>query len=176
MQYHLLSTIIGFIIGISSNYLFLLLMGKYLRPSIDISQYISKTKKNETTYYSFKFINKTKVEIIDVRISAMFLKSSGDLGGKNLDGKEIELLYSFYPSVTSKKNKKDKQDYNLHALRVNTKDNLEDKWTDTSSFIRMTITAKHSLTGLGKTFIKDFDSNDCITDKKFLSGNELEVK
>ena len=66
--------------------------------------------------------------------------------------------------------------HNLHAMRVRTVDDLEEYWTDESCFVRLTIMAKHSLSGLNKVFVKDYLSKDCITTKKFLSGNNLGVK
>lgn len=65
--------------------------------------------------------------------------------------------------------------HNLHAVRIRTTDNIEQMWSDTSSFIRLSIIAKHSLSGFNKVFIKDFLNKDCITEKRFLSGNDLTV-
>jgi len=51
----------------------------------------------------------------------------------------------------------------------------EEKWTDKSSFIKLTIIAKHSLSGLNKVYSKEFYSVDCITEKQFVSGDSLKV-
>ena len=60
-------------------------------------------------------------------------------------------------------------------MRIRTTDNLEKDWTDEPSFKRLTIIVKHSLSGLNKVFVKDFLSKDCISTKKFLSVNDLNV-
>ena len=41
--------------------------------------------------------------------------------------------------------------------------------------IRLTIIAKHSLSGFTDVFVKDFHTKDAITSKKFKSGDSLEV-
>lgn len=71
-------------------------------------------------------------------------------------------------------NKKDDK-HNLHAIRIRTTNDIEQQWTDDSSFIRLTIMAKHSLSGLNRVFSRDFHNKDCITTKKFVSGDDLTV-
>ena len=44
----------------------------------------------------------------------------------------------------------------MHAQRVSTLENLEAKWTDKSSFIKLTIISKHSLSGLNRVYSKEF--------------------
>ena len=169
----ILSLFIGITSGLIASYLFLMGFLKRKRPIIEISSHISKIKYDGETNYLFKFVNKTKSEIFDVHIEPTFYKPVGDISGRNLKGKDITLKDNFVAyipcdAVTDI--------HNLHAMRIRTTDNLEKKWIDESSFIRLTIIAKHSLSGLNKVFVKDFLSKDSITTKKFLSGNDLGVK
>lgn len=48
-------------------------------------------------------------------------------------------------------------------------------WSDASSYIRLTVIAKHSLSGFTNIFVQDFYSKDAITTKKFKSGDDLGV-
>ncbi|WP_341221030.1 hypothetical protein [Polaribacter atrinae] len=169
----IVSLFVGVISGLIASYLFLMGFLKRKRPMIEISNYISKIQYDGETNYLFKFINKTKSEIFDIHIEPTFYKPVGDISGRNLKGKDIKLkdnFIAYMPCDTSI------DEHNLHAMRIRTTDNLEKNWTDESSFIRLTIIAKHSLSGLNKVFVKDFLTKDCISTKKFLSGNDLSVK
>lgn len=167
------SIVIGILSGFVASYIFLRFYLKYQRPKIDISNYISKVSVDGEVSYFFKFVNRTSSEIFDVHIEPTFYKPVGDFNGRNLFGKDITLIDNYAAYIPYEK----KNDmHNLHAMRVRTLDNLEAFWEDESSFVRLTIMAKHSLSGLNKVFVKDYLSKDCITSKKFLSGNNLEVK
>ena len=168
----LISLVLGVIAGIIASYLFLMYFLKKKKPIIEISGFISKTVFDGETNYFFKFVNKTDSEIFDIRVEPTFYKPVGDLGGKNLQGKDIVLKDNYFMQMPCNK---ENDIHNLHAKRVRTLTNLEEKWTDDSSFIRLTIIAKHSLSGMSKVFFKDFNSRECITEKKFLSGDDLSV-
>ncbi|MFV5686375.1 hypothetical protein ACM55I_13105 [Flavobacterium sp. GB2R13] len=168
-----ISLLIGIISGLIASYLFLIFYLKKKRPIIKISNYISKIEYKGEINYFFKFINATNSEIFDIHIETTFYKPVGDFNGSNLVGNDITLKDNFSAYIPCE-NKNDS--HNLHAMRVRTVDEIEKDWIDESSFIRLTIIAKHSLSGLNKVFHKDFLSKDCITTKKFLSGNSLDVK
>ncbi|MNQ75342.1 hypothetical protein D3C85_901330 [compost metagenome] len=90
----------------------------------------------------------------------------------NIQGKDILLKDNFISYIPCKK----KSDANsLHAMRVRTTEDLESNWSDTSSYIRLTVIAKHSLSGFTDIFVKDFYSKDAITTRKFKTGDNLDV-
>lgn len=167
-----ISIIAGIISGLIASYLFLMYFLKNKKPIIEISQHINKSEFKGETNYFFKFINKTDSEIYDVRVEPTFYKPVGDIKGRNLRGTDIKLKDNFFMYIPC--NEKDDK-HNLHAIRIRTTNNLEEHWTDDSSFIRLTIMARHSLSGLNKVFTKDFHNKDCITTKKFVSGDDLSV-
>jgi len=169
----ILSLLIGIGAGLIASYLFLMRFLNKKRPIIEISDYISKVNFKGEENYLFKFVNKTDSEIFDVHIEPTFYKPVGDFNGRNLLGKDIVLKDDFASYIPCNK---EVDIHNLHAMRVRTIEDLELDWTDESSFIRLTIIAKHSLSGLNKVFVKDYLTKDCITTKKFLSGNDLGVK
>jgi len=173
MEFPLLSLLFGTISGLIASYLFLMFFLKRKRPKIDISPHISKIEIDGETNFLFKFINKTETEIFDIHIETMFYKPIGDVNGSNLRGKDIKLKDDFMAYIPAELIQ---DTHNLHAIRLRTTEDLISKWSDESSFIRLTIIAKHSLSGLNKVFFKDFLSKDCISTKKFLSGNNLNVK
>ncbi|MHA8084231.1 hypothetical protein U8695_01510 [Aquirufa antheringensis] len=118
-------------------------------------------------------MNLTPAVIFDVRVELTFYKPVGDFKGNNLQGSDIKLKDNFIAYIPRSN---DNDSFNLHAMRLRTTDNLPDLWKDKSSFIRLTIIGKHALSGFNQVFVKDFLSVDCITTKKFQSGNYLTVK
>ncbi|WP_433829873.1 hypothetical protein [Flavobacterium anhuiense] len=105
-------------------------------------------------------------------MSLLFTNKLGGVGGMNIQGKDIELKDDFI-SYIPPKNKNDNN--SLHAMRVRTTEDLEMNWGDASSYIRLTVIAKHSLSGFTNIFVKDFYSKDVITTRKFKSGDDLDV-
>jgi hypothetical protein len=135
------------------------------KPIIAISENISLVKFNGEDNYTFKFVNLTP--------ELTFYKPVGDFKGNNLQGSDIKLKDNFIAYIPRSN---DNDSFNLHAMRLRTTDNLPALWKDKSSFIRLTIIGKHALSGFNQVFVKDFLSVDCITTKKFQSGNYLTVK
>jgi hypothetical protein len=127
---------------------------------------------DEKENYLFKFVNFTNCDIFDVNIELTLFKPVGQLDGKNLKSKDIKLKDNFIAYVPFEKKS---DDYNLHAMRLRTEENLEMLWNDHSSFIRISIVAKHSVSGMSIVQTHDYLSIDCITERKFNSGNDLAV-
>ncbi|MEP6804473.1 MAG: hypothetical protein ABI892_08115 [Flavobacterium sp.] len=168
----ILGIIVSILTGVISSYLFLMYFLNRKRVKIEISSHISKVTFEGQTNYFFKFINKTKSEIFDIRVEPTFYKQVGGVGGMNIQGKDIVLEDNFISYIPCRK----KSDTNsLHAMRVRTTEDIESNWIDTSSYLRLTVIAKHSLSGFTDIFVKDFYSKDVITTKKFKSGDDLGV-
>lgn len=168
-----ISLLVGIISGLIASYVFLALFLDRKRPNIEISEWISKTVINEKENFLFKFVNLTEKEIFDVRVEATFYQPFGDLDGMNYRLKDIELKDNFIAYMPCQA----KDDtHNLHCARIRAIDKLDTQWQNDSSFIRFTVIAKHSLTGLNKVFVRDFHHKNRITNKSFVSGNSLNVK
>jgi hypothetical protein len=97
----------------------------------------------------------------------------GTFNGSNLQGRDIKLKDNFIAYVPSER---DTDQFSLPAVRIRTIEPLEETWLDESSFIRLTIIAKHALSGFNKVFVQDYPSKDRISSGKFLSGNSVELK
>jgi len=173
METHFISLVIGILSGLLASYLFLFYYLGRKKPEILISDHISKVDFKGEVNYFFKFVNKTDSEIFDVRVEATFFKPVGDVNGTNLQGTDIELKDSFFMYIPM--NTKEDQ-HNLHCMRLRTIEDLEGKWTDDSSKIRLTIIARHALSGFNKVFYKEYNSKRCISEKQFISGDSLEIK
>jgi len=169
---NLCGLLIGIVAGVIASYIFLT---KYLKnkvPDVKISELISFREFQGEWNYFLKFINHTDCEIFDVRVELTLYKPIGDINGTNLQGTDIVLKDNFF-SYLSKSDINDER--NLHALRVRTTEDILGMWTDQSSFLRLTVIARHSLSGLNKVFVNDYKSKDLIVKKKFMSGDDLGV-
>lgn len=173
MVSYLLSLIIGVGTGVVASHIYLSVYLKRKKPKIVISKYISKVEKDGETNYVFKFINNTKCEIYDVNVEVDLLKPIGDIQGRNLKKESISLKGGSISYIPPKK-KNDNR--NLHAIRVRTTDDLLSKWSDDSSYLIITIIAKHSFSGFNRVIQQEYLTKDCIkVGKVFQSGDDLNV-
>jgi len=170
MESLLINLSCGVLSGIVASIVFLIIISN-LKPKIIISPHI--VFKDEE--YHFKFVNKTKAALFDVRVEVMFVTPFGDKNGKNLRGQQLELVDGTLFHIP--KNQKDNKDrHNLFATRCRTREKLKEEWVGESSYIQLTVIARHSFSGINKVFTHDFPSVDCITStKNFASGNSLDV-
>ncbi|WP_411895721.1 hypothetical protein [Winogradskyella sp. A2] len=166
----LISLLIGIISGAFASYVFLTLYLKRKVPNLIIAERISKCVFDGETNYFFKFINKTKSEIFDVRVELTFHKFRG--GGNNIQEIDLTLKDSYFAYIPVK-SKRDV--FNLHAVRVRTEDRIEDMWDNDSSYVRITVIAKHSLSGLSKVYKMDYRSTHFIVNGEYASGDNLNV-
>lgn len=167
-----ISLLLGVIAGVIASYIFLT---KYLKnkvPRIIIAPEIVKTNFDGETNYFLKFVNKTECEIFDVRVELTLYKPKGAVGGINLQGTDIILKDNFFSYISEKD---DSDNRNLHAVQVRTTEDVSCLWIDESAFVRLTVIARHSLSGLNKVFVKDYTSKDLIINGKFKSGDELGI-
>lgn len=168
----IISTIVlGVVSGLVASAVFMCVL-KQMVPNVKISKHIVCKDNN----YYFKFVNKTKHDLFDVRIEASLLTPFGDSNGQNLRAVDIKLVDEVLFYVP--KNTKDNADtHNLFAIRCRTEQDLIKDWNNASTRIQLTVIARHSLSGINKVFTMDFHSKDCIvTNKNFITGNSLDVK
>ena len=168
----ILAVISGIISGAIASYVFLNWYLNRKRPRVGISKYISIENIEGHKNFLFKFVNLTKTEIFDVSIELSLFKPVGEMNGKNLKSTDVKLKDNFIAFIPFEKTN---DEFNLHAMRLRTEEDLQSLWTDSSSFLRISIVSKHGLSGMSKVIIHDFLSPECITTKKFISGNSLEV-
>ncbi|MDX4973680.1 hypothetical protein [Myroides odoratimimus] len=170
----LISLIIGVLTGVIASYLFLKHYLQKLKPSIIISDFICKVELEGKTHYLFKFINRTKYELFDVTLDLSSYKPIGVLQGQNLRKTTLKLKTTNISFIPPYENKNDQ--HHTYAVIINTQTNIEEFLTgDNSDYIRLTIIAKHSLSGLNGIFTKDFHTNQCIAKSNFKFGDSIEL-
>ncbi|WP_060872904.1 hypothetical protein [Myroides odoratus] len=169
-----ISLVIGVLTGIIASYLFLKHYLQKLKPTVEISDYISRVTIEGQTHYLFKFINKTNYELFDITLDLSSYKPIGVLQGQNLKKTTLELKTTKISFIPPYKNPNDQ--HHTYAIIINTQTNIEDFLTgDNSDYIRLTIIAKHSLSGLNGIFTKDFHTDQCISNKNFKFGDSIEL-
>lgn len=167
-----MNAILGIVTGVLASYIFLTWFLNRKRPKIKISPHISRQQWKGGKNFFFKFINTTDTDIFDVSIELVLYKPIGAVNGTNLLGKQIDLIDSFSAYIP---NNKKTDPHNLHAIRVRTTFDIDKEWTDNSSFLQITIIAKHSLSGLNKVFHQTYMSKECISNSKFKTGDDLSL-
>jgi len=171
MEY-LIAIFIGIISGVLASYLFVKFYIQQNVPVIELSPCISFINHNGKDVYMFKFVNKTDVPIFDVKLELTLMESVGAVDGRDLVSKDLYLEDDFLSYIP---NKKATDTHSLHAFRVYTKTDINTEWSNNTSFLRLTIMAKHSLTGLNKVVFQDYNHKDCINNKPFEQGDNLKT-
>lgn len=171
MEYFL-SILVGIVSGLLASYIFVKYYIQKNVPNVVISSYISFIEHKGRNVYMFKFVNKTDVPIFDVRLELTLMQSVGALDGRDIINDDISLADDFFSYIPTKDNN---DIHSLHAYRAHTDEDIRQIWGNNTSFLRLTIMAKHSLTGLNKVFFRDFNHNSCIDDKDFEQGDNLNL-
>ena len=163
---------IGVISGVIASYLFMFYYLHKIKPKIAISKWIVKKDVEGVTNYFFKYVNLTGHRLFDIKVELKVYSPFGDSNGQNLRATDIKLKDDYFQFME----KEDESDqYNLHAMRIRTEENLEELLSPDSAFLGLTITARHSKSGLVKVFNKNYYSVENIKETSFKSGNDLSV-
>ena len=172
---YLLAIIIGVLSSFVASIIFLLCLSK-IKPNIVISDKIAKNKDSTGNInYKIKFINTTSRSIINVKAELKIITLTAMPGGMIEQNKTIPLINNEIMQIS----KFDLKDKNAeYAYRLTTNENIEELWKDDEhSFLRFIISAKDSLSGLGKVFYKDYYvEKNSIEEGGFEFGNSFNIK
>jgi len=145
-----------------------------IRPNIKISDRIS-THINDKNIreYTFKIINKTRHDIIDVKLTISVVIIESIMGGVTHYNQHINLRRSEFFKI-NKYNKKD-QDAQW-ALRFGTEDDIMSIWNEgNGGYIVVRIYARHSLSGFAKVFEKRYYVKSMIIEGAHGFGEDMSV-
>lgn len=162
-------------VGVVTSFIFLGILSRF-RPKIEISPTIARgvSPRGGETVYRIKVINRTRDSITDIRAQLHLFRPFQTATGQIWKSKSIELKRSDPISI----GKFDKKDEDAeYAFRFLTYDNLEETWSDdTSQFLRFRIFARHSTSGFGGLFHKDFRlKRESIKEGEFSLGDTFEI-
>jgi len=167
--------ILSIFAGLITSGIFLLILSRY-RPKIDISPKVARGSSTKTgeVIYRIKVINRTSAPITDIRAQLHIYKNYQTAKGEIWKTHAIELKRPDPISI----DKYDPKDKNTnYAYRFLTYSNLEKIWNDDASqFLRFRIFARHSVSGFGGFFFKDYRlKRNSIIDGEFSKGDTFEI-
>ena len=167
--------VLAVFLGLITSGIFLLILLCF-KPNIDISPRIARgisTKTGETVY-RIKIINRTRSPLIDIKAQLHIYKNYQTATGEIWKSNAIDLKRSD-PIIIGKYDKKDEQ--SNYAYRFLTYENIYEKWGDDSSqFLRFRIFARHSVSGFGRVFFKDYRlKRNSIMEGDFSKGDTFEI-
>lgn len=164
----------NFLVGTASGFIaslvFIYYQFRFLRPQVQISEFISKEQGSKGPEYGFKFINRTPYPIIDVKFVLEVVRMERVQGGPIGVVKKLKEGAVFQIDQYAS-NDKDAQ----YAHRVSYKEPLEEQWPE-GSVLRIRVLAKHSLSGYSSVFSKVYDlKRTAIRDGAHEWGSSLNV-
>lgn len=167
--------ILAVFVGLITSGIFLIILSLF-KPKIDISPKIARglSTKTDETIYRIKVINRTRAPLTDIKAQLHIYKNYQTATGEIWKSNAIKLKRSDPISINTY-HRKDKD--STYAYRFLTYDNLDEKWIDDSSqFLRFRIFARHSLSGFGGFFIKDYRlKRNSIMEGDFSKGDTFEI-
>ena len=153
----------------------------WVKPKIKISNTIIKRrrlkKNNQSEYeevFQVKIINETKYPIEELRISMYLCKTYYVGQNENVIYDELKLRDKYLDFMYGTRDKDNR--LNDHCFLITLDCNIEEIWTDNSSYLEFQISSRHSVSGFKKTYIQRFkDINTCLKEGTFRSGETFEV-
>jgi len=163
--------LVGIVSGFVASACFLWFLYN-LRPKIEISSHIARDRRPDgTVEYGFKFLNRTRYPIIDVK-TRVRIRTGENVGGgtiwsvQNLSAGDIWTVPQ-YDKVDEEKK---------YAQRMAKPIDLDAKWHDGNSHVEFIVMAKHSLSGfVTVTSKKYYTKRDAIRDGTHRYGDDLTV-
>ncbi|MCR4321932.1 MAG: hypothetical protein NUV74_16555 [Candidatus Brocadiaceae bacterium] len=167
--------VLALLFGVVTSAIFFLILSRF-RPKIDISPKIAhglSTKTGETIY-RIKVINRTRSPLTDIKAQLHIYKNYQTGTGEIWKSDEIALKRSDPISI----DRYDKNDADAnYAFRFLTYNDLNITWNDDSvQFLRFRIFARHSVSGFGGFFLRDYRlKRNSIIDGDFSKGDTFEI-
>ncbi len=163
------------LVGLITSGIFFVILSRF-RPKIDISPKIAREASTKTgkKVYRIKIINRTHAPVTDVRAQLHIFKNYQTATGEVFKSDAIELTRPD-PIYIGKYDKKDAEAN--YAYRFLTDNDLDKKWSDDrTQFIRFRIFARHSLSGFGGFFFKDYRlKKNSIIEGDFSKGDTFGI-
>ncbi len=161
--------IIGILSSLSASIIFLYFIGVVLRPKILISDKIVKNEKG----FFIKIINKTRWPVHDIEVKTFLIRTRIVPGGMIYPQATLDVSK---PKIFSLDKYKKNDIYGGYAFRFQIIHNLEEISDQNITFLRFSVYARHSLSGLGKVFVNEYKTiNDCIRQGNFKFGKTFEI-
>jgi hypothetical protein len=162
------------ITGLITSVIFLLFLFN-IRPSIKISDKVCKRKFDKPPGYKYtiKVINKSFFSMYDVDLYLALVTQSNVGNGTNVIKRDIVLTSKHLSHIPCKRKSMKNAEY---AFLVNTYEDLDKIWQGDQVKIVFELSARHSLSGFSRVFVKEYGDKDIhLAHGKFHYGDSLEI-
>ena len=166
----------GILSGLVASFLWLLLFRRF-RPKIQISEQIALSRLDGPISYRVKVLNKSRFDLLDMRLEFTLVEPRNMPGGTiyhrvPLSVRPAELVVLPAKPWMAWRDKKKFPD----ATRIKLDEDLDAVWTDRlHTNLRLRISGKHSLSGVGRSFEVEFHEGSCIVEGSFRTGRVMEI-
>jgi hypothetical protein len=169
------SVIMGIVVGVIANAIFLLTLSR-LRPKIQVSPQIARGSDtlSGAVRCRIKVINRTRSPVTDINAQLHLMWPRQEAGGSIYRSRQIPLVQS-KPVAIQRYSSADKEaDY---AYRFSTEVQLDEIWQDDSQqFLPFRLTCRHSFSGFGRFFEQDYRvKRKTLKDGSFAKGDTFEI-
>lgn len=164
--------------GIIGAFIFLFLVLIFLRPHINISNFICVYRPTgaQPPVYYFKIVNLSFFSAHDVDIELFEVKRIPMGGGKyNSKLEKLNLVLSHISHIPRRPLFWQKRNDNNHCLVIRCHDNLNSILNIETQGIVLKISLKHGLTGLAKVIEQEYGNEEDIKDGKFRTGTNFGI-
>ena len=168
---------LGALSSLLASFVFLLFILFFLRPSIKIGNCIVKeTDEDGEPCYRLKFYNTSIFSAYDAAISLVALEERpAEPTGKHiffhdivLTKDEFNVIFKWLPMFLIR-------NYAHNCTQVKTREDLGEILKHPTKSIQIKITLRHGLTGLSKTFVKNYNTTAVLENGTFAFGNSFKV-
>jgi len=161
-----------------SSFLFIFFLLYVMRPKVCISPYIRKSdhdyEPNEPIFFMFKVVNHTRFPLFNVDLSlSKLIPHPAENGNTNYQLIGLELKSTNIRNIA--RCPLFGEGIGYHAILFRTYEDLEDILSNRDTKISFEITAKHGLTGLSRSFRREFVHKTCIKNGEFGFGKNLDI-
>jgi hypothetical protein len=160
-----------------ASFVFLLLILFLLRPALKISNNIVLTCDDDgKDCYRIKFYNTSIFSAYDADVSLIALEDRpAEPKGKHIYYQDLKLaksnftvIFRWLPMVLTKT-------YAHNCTQVKTYEDLTGILKHPNKSLQIKVTLRHGLTGLSKTFVKNYHTEAVLEKGKFAFGNSFKV-
>lgn len=168
--------LLSILTSLIASFIFLFTILVFLRPSIKIGEIIVLDEDDGNECYRMKFYNNSLFSAYDADISLIALEDRpAEPKGKHIYFQDIELkknkfsvIFRWLPMFLART-------YAHNCTQVKTFENLNEILKHPHKSLQLKITLRHGLTGLSKTFVKNYQTEAVLEKGKFAFGNSFKV-
>lgn len=162
--------------SLTASFVFLFIILIFLRPKIKISKNIVVEIEKDENCYRIKFYNKSIFSAYDVDVSLISLEDRpAEPKGRHVYYEDLKLGKSRFSVISRWVPMVFTKTYAHNCTQIKTYENIDEILKHPHKTLQLKITLRHGLTGLSKTFIKNYQTEAILEKGKFEFGNTFNI-